>query len=86
MNVHRSVFLSAILGNILEYYDFTVYAVFAITIGKTPLAAGFVRALPLLSSGDCHQGPERRPAPPPGAAERPGPGRPGARQRRAAHP
>ena len=35
MNVHRSVFLSAILGNILEYYDFTVYAVFAITIGKT---------------------------------------------------
>jgi MHS family proline/betaine transporter-like MFS transporter len=35
MSNSRSVFLSAILGNILEYYDFTVYAVFSIIIGKT---------------------------------------------------
>lgn len=34
MNKRRSIFLSAISGNILEYYDFTVYAVFAIAIGK----------------------------------------------------
>lgn len=31
----RSIFISAISGNILEYYDFTVYSVFALTIGKT---------------------------------------------------
>ena len=35
MNKRRSIFLSAISGNILEYYDFTVYAVFALAIGKT---------------------------------------------------
>jgi MHS family proline/betaine transporter-like MFS transporter len=35
MNKGKSVFLSAILGNILEYYDFTVYVVFSIIIGKT---------------------------------------------------
>jgi MHS family proline/betaine transporter-like MFS transporter len=29
----RSIFLSAISGNILEYYDFTVYAVFSLAIG-----------------------------------------------------
>ncbi|MBF8246396.1 MAG: MFS transporter [Rickettsia sp.] len=31
----KFVFFSSILGNILEYYDFTVYAVFSIQIGKT---------------------------------------------------
>ncbi|HJK86458.1 MAG TPA: MFS transporter [Candidatus Megaira endosymbiont of Nemacystus decipiens] len=35
MNKHRSIFLSAISGNILEYYDFTVYAVFSVAIGKS---------------------------------------------------
>lgn len=30
----RVVFLSAISGNIMEYYDFTVYSVFAIALGK----------------------------------------------------
>lgn len=30
----RKVFFSAISGNILEYYDFTVYAVFSLVIGK----------------------------------------------------
>jgi MHS family proline/betaine transporter-like MFS transporter len=31
----RAVFLSAISGNVLEYYDFTVYAVFSLIIGET---------------------------------------------------
>lgn len=31
----NQVFISSILGNILEYYDFTVYSVFSIAIGKT---------------------------------------------------
>ena len=35
MNKRRSIFLSAISGNILEYYDFTVYAVFVVAIGKS---------------------------------------------------
>jgi MHS family proline/betaine transporter-like MFS transporter len=36
MNDKRNqVFASAILGNILEYYDFTVYSVFSIVIGHT---------------------------------------------------
>lgn len=35
MSQSRKVFFSAISGNILEYYDFTVYAVFSIVIGKT---------------------------------------------------
>lgn len=30
----RIVFLSAISGNIMEYYDFTVYSVFAVVLGK----------------------------------------------------
>ncbi len=30
----KSIFLSAVSGNVLEYYDFTVYAVFSLTIGK----------------------------------------------------
>jgi MHS family proline/betaine transporter-like MFS transporter len=34
MNKRSSIFLSAILGNILEYYDFTVYAVFAVSIAQ----------------------------------------------------
>lgn len=34
MSKRRSIFVSAISGNILEYYDFTVYAVFASAIGK----------------------------------------------------
>ena len=33
MNKRRSIFLSAISGNVLEYYDFTVYAVFSLSIG-----------------------------------------------------
>mgnify|MGYP006976396564 CR=1 FL=1 len=32
MNKRRSIFLSAISGNVLEYYDFTVYAVFSLAI------------------------------------------------------
>lgn len=34
MSKPKSVFLSAISGNILEYYDFTVYSVFSLTIGR----------------------------------------------------
>lgn len=34
MSKGRTIFLSAIAGNILEYYDFTVYTVFAISIGE----------------------------------------------------
>lgn len=34
MKKRHSVFLSAISGNILEYYDFTVYSVFSLIIGK----------------------------------------------------
>ncbi len=35
MTKPKSVFFSAISGNILEYYDFTVYTVFSTIIGKT---------------------------------------------------
>lgn len=35
MSKPKSVFLSAISGNILEYYDFTVYSVFSSVIGRT---------------------------------------------------
>jgi MHS family proline/betaine transporter-like MFS transporter len=35
MNKPKSVFFSAISGNILEYYDFTVYVVFSSIIGRT---------------------------------------------------
>jgi MHS family proline/betaine transporter-like MFS transporter len=35
MSKPKSVFISAVSGNILEYYDFTVYSVFAKTIGQT---------------------------------------------------
>ena len=34
MSSRKRVFFSAIAGNILEYYDFTVYSVFSIVIGK----------------------------------------------------
>jgi MHS family proline/betaine transporter-like MFS transporter len=34
MHQRKKVFFSAILGNILEYYDFTVYAVFSVVIGR----------------------------------------------------
>lgn len=34
MSKRRSIFLSAISGNILEYYDFTVYAVFSVAIAN----------------------------------------------------
>lgn len=30
----RFVFLSAVSGNIMEYYDFTVYSIFVVTLGK----------------------------------------------------
>ncbi|NRB10916.1 MAG: MFS transporter [Rickettsiaceae bacterium] len=39
MSKRRSIFLSAISGNILEYYDFTVYATFATEIGRTFFSA-----------------------------------------------
>lgn len=35
MSKPKSVFFSAISGNILEYYDFTVYSVFSAVIGRT---------------------------------------------------
>lgn len=40
MNKRKSIFLSAISGNILEYYDFTVYAVFSLAIGKAFFPSG----------------------------------------------
>lgn len=51
MTKRKSIFLSAISGNILEYYDFTVYAVFSIAIGRVFFAAdsGFVQTLASLS-------------------------------------
>ncbi|MGV2432167.1 MAG UNVERIFIED_CONTAM: MFS transporter [Rickettsiaceae bacterium] len=47
----RSVFLSAISGNILEYYDFTVYSVFSVILGKTffPEASEFIQILSSLA-------------------------------------
>ncbi|HJK85377.1 MAG TPA: MFS transporter [Candidatus Megaira endosymbiont of Stentor roeselii] len=40
MNKRRSIFLSAISGNVLEYYDFTVYAVFSLAIGQEFFPSG----------------------------------------------
>lgn len=40
MNKRRSIFLSAISGNVLEYYDFTVYAVFSLAIGQAFFPSG----------------------------------------------
>lgn len=47
----RFVFLSAISGNILEYYDFTVYSVFIVLIGKTffPAISEFAQILSSLA-------------------------------------
>ncbi|WP_341761736.1 MFS transporter [Candidatus Tisiphia endosymbiont of Thecophora atra] len=47
MSKPKSVFLSAISGNILEYYDFTVYSVFALVIGHTffPSSSEFLQIL-----------------------------------------
>ena len=47
MNKRRSIFLSAISGNVLEYYDFTVYAVFIVAIGKAffPVNSDFVQLI-----------------------------------------
>ncbi|MEM6338523.1 MAG: MFS transporter [Pseudomonadota bacterium] len=40
MSKRRSIFLSAISGNILEYYDFTVYAVFSLAIADAFFPGG----------------------------------------------
>lgn len=40
MGKRRSIFLSAISGNILEYYDFTVYAVFSLAIADAFFPGG----------------------------------------------
>lgn len=47
MSKPKSVFLSAISGNILEYYDFTVYSVFSSVIGHTffPSESKFIEIL-----------------------------------------
>ncbi|XVN42769.1 MAG: MFS transporter [Candidatus Rickettsia vulgarisii] len=47
MSKPKSVFLSAISGNILEYYDFTVYSVFSSVIGRTffPSDSEFIQIL-----------------------------------------
>ncbi len=51
MSKRRFIFLSAISGNVLEYYDFTVYAVFSLAIGKTffPGNSEFVQTLSSLA-------------------------------------
>ena len=51
MNKRRSIFLSSISGNILEYYDFTVYAVFSLSIGRAffPADSQIVQTLSSLS-------------------------------------
>lgn len=51
MNKRKSVFLSAVTGNILEYYDFTVYSVFSVAIGHTffPQASEVVQILSSLA-------------------------------------
>ncbi|MES2215332.1 MAG: MFS transporter [Pseudomonadota bacterium] len=49
MGERRKVFLSAISGNILEYYDFTVYAVFSVVIGREFFSAES-EAVQILSS------------------------------------
>ncbi|MCC8368663.1 MAG: MFS transporter [Rickettsia endosymbiont of Oxypoda opaca] len=47
MNKSKFIFLSAISGNILEYYDFTVYSVFSLVIGHVffPQESEFVKIL-----------------------------------------
>lgn len=39
MNERKAVFFSAIAGNLMEYYDFTVYVVFSVIIGQTFFAS-----------------------------------------------
>lgn len=39
MNERKAVFFSAIAGNLMEYYDFTVFIVFSVVIGQTFFAA-----------------------------------------------
>jgi MHS family proline/betaine transporter-like MFS transporter len=51
MNQKKFVFFSAIIGNILEYYDFTVYMVFYSIIGKTFFPATSELAQTLQSLG-----------------------------------
>lgn len=52
MSKRRTIFLSAIAGNILEYYDFTVYAIFIAIISKTffPAESEFLQSLLGLSA------------------------------------
>lgn len=49
MSKRRSIFLSAISGNILEYYDFTVYAVFSLAIADAFFPGGSQYTKVLLS-------------------------------------
>jgi MFS transporter, MHS family, proline/betaine transporter len=51
MSKRRSIFLSAISGNILEYYDFTVYAVFSLAIANAffPGESEFIKVLSSLA-------------------------------------
>lgn len=50
-NKKRKIISSAIVGNIVEYYDFGIYAVYASTIGKLffPASSPFIQALAALS-------------------------------------
>ncbi len=52
MTKRKSIFLSAISGNVLEYYDFTVYAVFVTAIGHEffPSNHGFSQTLSTLAT------------------------------------
>lgn len=51
-NKRKSILLSAISGNVLEYYDFTVYAVFVAAIGHEffPAGHGFSQTLSTLAT------------------------------------
>lgn len=50
-NQKRFVFFSAVAGNVLEYYDFTVYSVFLVIIGKNffPATSEFIQTLSSLA-------------------------------------
>lgn len=52
MNKAKSVFLSAVSGNILEYYDFTVYVVFTKIIGTMffPAESEFIQTIASLGA------------------------------------
>lgn len=47
MNRSKFIFLSAISGNVLEYYDFTVYSVFSLIIGQVffPGESEFIKTI-----------------------------------------